>query len=129
MSPTVPLSILIADDNVDHAHSLAHVLSLWGHDTFVCVDPSVALGYYEKFWPDVMLLDIGFPLRSDGLTVAREARKLTRSKISTIIAVTGFSDDETQSQAKEAGFDHYFVKPIDLDKLQSLLAQIHQEAV
>ncbi len=126
MTSTVPLSIVIADDNRDHAESLADVITLWGHHAFVCLDPAVALGYYEKFWPDVMLLDIGFPLRSDGLAVARAARKLTRAKVSTIIAITGFDDEETQHQAMDAGFDHYLVKPIDLDRLQKLLTEIHR---
>ncbi|MFT3881617.1 MAG: response regulator [Gemmatales bacterium] len=122
----MPLSILIADNNVDHAQSLADVVTLWGHDAFVCFDPSIALDYYEKFWPDVMLLDIGFPLRSDGLAVARKARGLTIEKVSTIIAITGHSDDETRTQAKEAGFDYYFVKPIDLTKLEVLLIKLNK---
>ncbi|MFT3883611.1 MAG: hypothetical protein QM703_28680 [Gemmatales bacterium] len=74
MTTTMPLSILIADDSADHAESLANLVTIWGHDAFVCLDPNVALAYYEKFWPDIMLLDIGFSLRSDGLAVARKAR-------------------------------------------------------
>jgi len=127
MASTTPLSVVIADDNRDHAESLAYVITLWGHDTYVCLEPDVALGYYTKFWPDVFLLDIGFPLRSDGLKVAREAKKLAKKKDSLIIAITGFSDEETQAQAKEAGFDHYLVKPIDLEKLHGLFRELHQQ--
>ncbi len=111
----------------DHAESLANLVTLWGHDAYVYLEPDTALEFYQKFWPDVMLLDIGFPLRSDGLALARKARQLTNAKVSTIIAITGFDDEETKSQAKEAGFDHFFVKPIDLDRLQALLGALHKQ--
>lgn len=128
MVTSFPLSIVVADDNSDAAHSMADVLTLWGHDAFVCLDPQIALGYYTKFWPDVMLLDIGFPLRIDGLNVAREVKKLAKTKDTVLIAVTGFNDDETKQLAHEAGFDHYLVKPIDLQRLEMLLTEIvHQQ--
>jgi DNA-binding response OmpR family regulator len=127
MISIVPLSVAIADDNRDHAESLASLVTLWGHDAYVYLEPDTVMEFYQKFWPDVMLLDIGFPLRSDGLAVARKARQLTQTKVSTIIAITGFDDEETKLQAKEAGFDHFFVKPIDLDRLQTLLSTLHKQ--
>jgi DNA-binding response OmpR family regulator len=127
MSSKIPLSVVIADDNRDHAESLATLVTLWGHEVYVCLETESALDFYQRFWPDVMLLDIGLPLRSDGLALAKKARQLTQYKISTIIAVTGFADDETMSLAKEAGFDYFFVKPIDHDRLETLLNMLHQQ--
>lgn len=126
-APDSSLSIIIADDNRDNAESIATLLQLWGHTTHVCRDPLAALGHYMKIMPDVMLLDIGFPLRSDGLKVARQAKQLDSQKSAIIIAVTGHSDDETRDLAKDAGFDHYFVKPVDLERLKQLLSE-HRRA-
>jgi DNA-binding response OmpR family regulator len=123
-SSLFPLSILIADDNRDQAESLADVVTLWGHDAYVCLDTQVAFGYYYKFWPDVMLLDIGFPLRSDGLGLASQIKKLSKTKETTVIAITGFDDDETRELAMQSGFDHYFIKPMNLETLKNLLEEI-----
>lgn len=115
------LKIIVADDNKDNAESLAEVLQLWGHETHVCSDSRSALELYRKTKPDVMLLDIGFPLRTDGLQVARDAVLLNLSKQAVLVAITGHDDDETKEQALEVGFDHYFVKPVNLQKLEALL--------
>ncbi|MFT3880719.1 MAG: response regulator [Gemmatales bacterium] len=121
------LSVLIADGNKDHAESLALLVTAWGYDVYVCLEPEAALDFYCKFWPDVMLLDIGFPRRSDGLALVTEAKKLIRTKITTFIAITGHSDDQTRAMAKEAGFYLYLVKPVDLDQLQAILEVLHKE--
>ena len=122
-----PLGVVVADDNKDHAESLASVITLWGHDAYVCLKPQRVLEDCLKYWPDVLLLDIGFPLRSDGLGVAKVVKKHSGTKKTIVVAISGFSDDVTIQQAMEAGFDHYFVKPVDLDKLSSLLKCLHQK--
>lgn len=127
MPSNAPLIVAIADDNRDNAESLATLVTLWGHDVYVYMESESVLEFYAKFWPDVLLLDIGFPTRNEGLAVAKKIRQMNKTKVPTIIAITGYSDNQTQVLAKEAGFDHYFVKPIDLDKLKTLLEQLHRE--
>ena len=122
-----PLSIVIADDNVEHAESLAMVITLWGHDVNVCKSHEKTVDCCLKYWPDVVLLDIGFPLRSDGFSVAKQIREFPKLKEATIIAVTCFGDKETRDLAKEAGFDHYMVKPVDLDELKHVFALIQTQ--
>lgn len=124
MNKTTPLSVVIADDCKDNATSLAELVTLWGHDANVCLQPELAVEYCLKFWPDVLLLDIGFPLRTDGLRVAREVRKLPRARNALIVAITGFGDEEVEIQAKEAGFDYYMLKPVDLSKLEYLITEV-----
>jgi len=119
-----PLCTVIADDNQDQAESLAQLIIMWGHDAHVCLAPQETLDCCQRLLPDVVLLDIGFPLRTDGLRLARQIRELFGERPVTIIATTGFEDDETIEQAKEAGYDHFLIKPIDLKQLQELLKQI-----
>ncbi|MFT3883317.1 MAG: response regulator [Gemmatales bacterium] len=117
------MRIAIADDNKDHAYSLATLIREWGHDAHVFLDAHATLTFCERHSPDVLLLDVGFPLRTDGLAAAKKARMLLQPDPVTIIAITGFDDEATRTQAKDAGFDHFLVKPIDLDKLRSLLTE------
>ncbi|MFT3881605.1 MAG: response regulator [Gemmatales bacterium] len=119
-----PLSIVIADDNIDHAESLAMVLNLWGHKINVCLFQDKTIECCLKHCPDVILLDIGFPLRSDGLSLARQLREWPSLNDAAIIACTCFSDPETRGLALEAEFDHLMVKPMDLDELKQILAII-----
>ena len=121
------LSIVIADDNHDAAESMALVLTLWGHDVNVCQYAEKTIDCCIKHWPDVILLDIGFPTKKDGLGIARELRKWPRLRDAAIIAVTGYGDQETRDLAMEADFDHYMVKPVDLDELKQILALIKPE--
>lgn len=70
--------------------------------------------------PDVVLLDIGMP----GMMGYEVAQRLRNSGAATslLIAVTGYGRDSDVSRAREAGFDHHLVKPVDYDQLKTLLA-------
>jgi len=103
---------------------MALVLTLWGHDVNVCELAEKTIDCCIKHWPDVVLLDIGFPSKKDGLGIARELRQLPRLREAAIIAVTGYGDQATRDLAMEADFDHYMVKPVDLDELKQILALI-----
>src|SRR4051812_41759604 len=109
-APLPPLCTVIADDNADHANSLAAVVEVWGHFTHVVQDARQALAVCGEYRPDVLLLDIGFPLRGDGMAVSRDIRRLRPKGDLVIAAITGFDDPVTREEAAAAGFDHYFVK-------------------
>lgn len=86
------LRIVVADDSHDTAESMALVLTLWGHDVNVCQQAEKTIDCCIKHWPDVVLLDIGFPSKKDGLGIARELRQWPRLRDAAIIAVTGYDD-------------------------------------
>lgn len=130
--PTIiadPLGVVVADDNRDHAESLASVITFWGHDSYVCLRPEKVLEDCLKYWPDLLLLDIGFPRRRDGLGVAKVVKRHSGTKQIVVAAISGFGDHITINEALDAGFDHYFVKPVDLDTLSSLLRCLHQKPI
>jgi CheY-like chemotaxis protein len=75
------------------------------------------------FGPDLVLLDIGLP-RMNGYEVARHIRKQEWGKRMTLIAVTGWGQEEDKRRALESGFDHHLTKPVEPAALDKLLAII-----
>jgi PAS domain S-box-containing protein len=119
--PLVRLRILIADDNRDAAESLSMLLELAGHEVRVAHLGRTALSLAQTFRPDTALLDIGMPDLS-GYEVARELRQAPWAANIQLIALTGWGQGEDRRRALEAGFDHHMTKPIDPDRLESLIA-------
>jgi CheY-like chemotaxis protein len=117
------LRILIVDDNVDSAESLATLLGMEGHETRTANDGLAAIEAAESLQPDVMLLDIGLP-RLDGYDVCRRIRGLAWGKHVTIVAVTGWGHGDDREKSRAAGFDGHLVKPVRYDALTELLASI-----
>jgi CheY-like chemotaxis protein/two-component sensor histidine kinase len=113
--------ILIVDDNVDSAASLALILSLDGHETKAVNSAQAALQFAESFKPDVVLLDIGLP-EMDGYEVASRLRKLTELNGVRLIALTGYGQCEDRERAKAVGFDDHLVKPVEFQALERALA-------
>jgi CheY-like chemotaxis protein/two-component sensor histidine kinase len=118
--------ILVVDDNRDSADSLAMMLELLGHATQAAYDGRDAVETFGTFEPEVVLLDIGMP-RLTGLEAAREIRRRPRGPEVVLIAMTGWGQGEDRRKAREAGFDHYLIKPVHPEELQSLLARLARQ--
>jgi CheY-like chemotaxis protein len=122
-APAVSRRILLADDNEDALESLATVLRLRGHEVFSAPNGAIALETAARHVPEVALLDIGMPLL-DGYEVARRIRAQEWGKGVTLVALTGWGQESDRRRSQEAGFDTHLVKPLDLDKLTAILAQL-----
>jgi len=118
----VPRRILIVDDNTDSARSLATLQGRRGHHTCTAFTGPEALTATTSFKPEVVLLDIGLP-GMDGFEVARHIRAMPDVGKPLIIAMSGYGSADDFATAAAAGFDEYFVKPIDLGALRELLAK------
>ncbi len=114
--------ILVADDNLDSAATLAMLLRLLGNDTRTAHDGMEAVAVAEAFRPDAALLDIGMP-RLNGYDVARRLRAQPWGEDILLIAQTGWGQEDDKRKSREAGFDHHLVKPIDPSALEKLLAE------
>jgi signal transduction histidine kinase/integral membrane sensor domain MASE1/CheY-like chemotaxis protein len=112
--------VLVVDDNVDAAESLAWVLRLSGQDVRVSHDGTAALDAARADRPDVIFLDIGMP-GMDGYEVARQMRSDPTLCEAVLIALTGWGQEEDRRRSREAGFDHHMVKPVEPDAVQDLL--------
>jgi len=113
--------VLVVDDNVDAAESLAMLLVALGHDARLAHDGLQALGAVAEFAPDVVMLDIGLP-RLNGYEVARRIRSEGNGHIPQLVALTGWGQDTDRRRAKDAGFDLHLTKPVELEILTRLMA-------
>lgn len=114
--------ILVVDDNVDSAESLAMVLNLTGHEARTAHSGMEGLRIAREFRPEAVLLDIGLP-SMDGYEVAREIRATYGTHPVTVIAMTGYGSEDDRRKSREAGFDIHLVKPLDLDALSRTLQE------
>jgi PAS domain S-box-containing protein len=113
--------ILVADDNQDAANTLSLLLRLAGHDVRTAHGGRPALQLAAEFQPEFAFLDIGMP-DLDGYEVARRLRLTDAGRNVRLIALTGLGQDEDKRRAHDAGFDHHLTKPVDLRRLDALLA-------
>lgn len=113
------LRILVVDDIKDVADSLAMLLRQMAAEVEIANDGPAALDTLKTFQPSVVFLDIGM-LDMDGYEVAQRIRKLPESKAMTLIALTGWGQEEDRLKSKEAGFDHHLIKPVNIHALKEL---------
>lgn len=116
----MPRRILVVDDNVDSATTIAFLLKRSGHEVHTAYDGQSALTTARRVRPEFLFLDLGLP-GLDGFEVARLLRSEPGFDNLRIIVLTGSGHDADRQRANDAGIDHYLVKPIDPRFLDSLL--------
>jgi PAS domain S-box-containing protein len=117
------LRVMVVDDNVDAAESLAALLEIEGHVPRIAHDGEAALRVAAEFRPRVVFLDIGMPGK-DGYQVARELRAHPGTQAAVLVALTGWGAQEDRARSRSAGFDHHLTKPASLASVEALLAEI-----
>jgi DNA-binding response OmpR family regulator len=114
------LRVLIVDDNRDAANTLGMLVEIWGHETRVAYDGEDGLRLAKEFEPDVVLLDIGLP-KLNGYELAHALRDEIGLNGATIIAISGYGEQEDFRRSYRAGCDYYLVKPADPNTVRHLL--------
>ncbi len=114
---------LVVDDYADAAELLADVLRAKGYDARTAHDGRRAYEMAVEFDPDVAFIDIGLPVL-DGYEVARRFRSLPRGTTLLLIALTGRAGSVDRERSTQPGFNMHLVKPIDLEKIESVLASL-----
>lgn len=117
------LRILVADDHVEAAQTLAMLLSLHGHTTAVAHDGPEALQKARDLRPELVFLDIAMPAM-DGYETARALRAMAGLERAVLVALSGWSDEQSRKRSQTAGFDHHLSKPADLAAIKGLLSRI-----
>ena len=120
-------SVLLVDDNVDAANTLAMLLELQGYQVSVAYQAQDALEQAAAQAPGICLLDIGLP-DMDGYELARRLRASPATSDAVLIALTGYGQAQDRERSVLAGFDHHLVKPVEIDRLIALLARIGRQA-
>jgi CheY-like chemotaxis protein len=116
------LSILVVDDNVADAHTMARLLRMWGHEVRITYDGRKGVEAAKVCRPDLILMDIGMPLLN-GFEAARLVRMALGQAV-TLVAVTAYSGDSDRAEGREAGFDYYVVKPAQFSDLRRIVSEL-----
>lgn len=120
--------VLVVDDNVDAAQSMAELLKVSGHDVSLAYDGPSALEAATTLRPDVVLLDIGLPGLT-GFEVARRIRLQPALAGMVLVALTGYGQEADRQRALESGFNHHVTKPANFDLFDEILAGIPEGGV
>jgi CheY-like chemotaxis protein len=115
--------VLVVDDNVDAADSIALLLTIDGFNAQSVHGAVAALDTVNSFKPDVVLLDIGLPVM-DGYEVARRLRTNNAISHLRIVALSGYGQQADRERAARAGFDDYLVKPVEPTVLSQFLRSL-----
>jgi CheY-like chemotaxis protein len=117
------LKVLVVDDNLDVAQTLGWMIETIGHEYRLVHEGKLAVQTAQEYRPDAILLDINMP-GMDGYAVCRALREQTLFNDTVIIAQSGWGPTHAQTDADESGFDYHLVKPVNIDRLEQLLAGI-----
>lgn len=120
--------IVVVDDNENAAQVLRMLLKALGNEVRTAYDGLAAIELAEQFRPDIILLDIGMP-KLNGYETARRIREQPWGEKIVLAALTGWGQEEDKRRARDAGFDHHFVKPVELAVLQKLLSEYEPTGV
>ena len=115
--------VLVVDDNVDGAESLAKMLQICGHETRTAHSGPEALDAARPFNPEVVFLDIGLP-GMNGYEVAKRLRGEPSLSGAVLVALTGWGSDDDKRRSREAGFDFHLTKPVELTAIERILARV-----
>jgi len=117
--------VLVVDDHAPSAEMVAEILTLEGYEVRVAHSASQAMEVAVQFAPYVVILDIGLP-DEDGFEVARSIKARAELQAMRLIALSGYGQSQYPRRAREAGFERYLVKPVDLDELLALVRELAQ---
>jgi CheY-like chemotaxis protein len=114
--------VLVVDDNLDAAETLALLLELDGHEVQVVHSGTGALDAASRTRPDLIFLDIGLPDLS-GYEVAQKLRELPSLGGTLLVALTGWGADRDRERARLAGIDMHLTKPVTQTDLAQALSR------
>ena len=115
-----PLRVLFVEDNVDIAELSEQLLADWGHQVITAGNGADALAKLSAFSPDVVFIDIGLP-GMNGYEVAQRIRATLPPSV-TLVALSGYGQEEHRKRADEVGFNRYLVKPVRDEQLAAVLS-------
>jgi signal transduction histidine kinase/CheY-like chemotaxis protein len=121
-----PRRVLVVDDSVDLAETLAMVLEESGHEVRLAHNGHAALAEFDEFEPEIVFLDIGLP-EMNGYEVARELRAREAGRSVLLLALSGYGEREDRDEAEAAGFDRHLLKPVDIETIEEVI-EVYERA-
>jgi signal transduction histidine kinase/DNA-binding response OmpR family regulator len=117
--------ILIVDDNIDAAETLAMMLEILGQQTHKAHDGNAAIQAAADYQPDVIFMDIGLPGISGHEAASRIRKDLGMTGVY-MVALSGYGTEEDRRKSLYAGFDTHLVKPLDPSMLPGILTAVER---
>jgi len=118
--------ILVVDDNHDACESMAMLLRILDNEIRVAHDGIEAIAVADDFRPEIILMDVGMPFLN-GYEVTRRIREQPWGDKIIIVAVTGWGQEGDIAQSSAAGCNAHLVKPVNLQELEKLLAELTEK--
>jgi two-component system CheB/CheR fusion protein len=115
--------ILIVDDNIDSADSMAMLMAAYGYEVRAAYDFQSAILEATSFIPHVALLDLSKP-EPDGMELAKQLQEMTETKKTMLIAYSGYGQPDDIERTRHAGFVHHLVKPTDPESIHKLISSM-----
>jgi signal transduction histidine kinase/ActR/RegA family two-component response regulator len=115
--------IVLVDDNVDFATTLAFLLQGLGHEVRVAHNGTDALAIAREFRPELAFLDLGLPDIS-GYQLAGSLRDFAETADTVLVAVSGWGQQRDRERSKEAGFAMHLVKPVEFNSIRAAMAAL-----
>jgi CheY-like chemotaxis protein len=112
--------IMLVDDNVDFATSMAMLLQGLGHEVLMAHDALEALSIAREHTPEFAFLDLGMP-RVSGYELARRLRSEPETAGIVLIALSGWGQARDRERSREAGFALHLVKPVEVQNIEAVL--------
>ncbi len=114
------LKVMVVDDNVDSADSMATLVQVLGHEAHAVYDGAAAIELAQTLQPNLVLLDLSMP-KMTGFEALPHIRSALAAQGAVIAAMTGLGTSEDRAKTEAAGFDLHLTKPVDLPELESVL--------
>ena len=117
-----PARILVVDDELDTAQSLAMLFRAMGKQVEFAINGTAALDIARRLKPDIAFVDVGLP-DMDGWTLARRLREESPRRKLRVVTITGRSDPEARRKSADAGCEDHLVKPVDPAYIEKLVSE------
>jgi CheY-like chemotaxis protein len=112
---------MVVEDNIDGARLMATLIRTMGHEVDYAINGYAALQLFERFAPDVVIVDLALPDMT-GWALVRALRLKPGGDKLRIYATTGRYGEEARQRSLAAGCDEHFVKPLDPAQIEKLLS-------
>jgi DNA-binding response OmpR family regulator len=120
------MKILTIDDQLLVTFSVQRILTNRGYDVETASDGVEGVKVFEQFQPDLVIVDYHMP-KMNGVEVIEYIRTKKQSKIP-ILILSGNTDIEIKEKGFELGIADYLAKPVDLNKLVSVVSSLFERA-
>jgi len=120
--------VVVVDDSADSRDLLCELLGQEGFECATAESGPAALELIDRICPAIAILDVGLP-EMDGFELARRLRSKREHADMFLIALTGYGQASDRAAGREAGFDEHLVKPVNIEGLLSLLADLRSGVV